>query len=78
MGNKAVIFKTGEIVTVYYDDDDLYKVSGRAEWLYRNEFRYIEDDELLISYANLRKVLVDLDVDNNLIQEILDKVKEYE
>ena len=76
MADKAVILATGEIVNIEYDDDDLYKVCGRAQWLYRNDFRYIEDDELCISYNQLREILIDLGVDNDLKYKILQKMKE--
>lgn len=42
---KARIKETGEIVDVEYDDDDLYVVLGRHQYLYANEFDIISKPE---------------------------------
>ena len=43
---KVRIKKTGQILNVEYDDDDLYKGwDGGAVWFYANEFDIIGDEE---------------------------------
>lgn len=42
---KVRIKETGEIVDVEYDDDDLYGVLGRRQYLYANEFDILSDSE---------------------------------
>ena len=43
---KVRIKKTGQILNVEYDDDDLYKGwDGGAVWFYANEFDIIDEEE---------------------------------
>ena len=42
---KARIKETGEVVDVEYDDDDLYVVIGRRQYLYASEFDFITEPE---------------------------------
>lgn len=42
---KARIKETGEVVDVEYDDDDLYVVIGRCQYLYASEFDFITEPE---------------------------------
>lgn len=45
---KVLVKKSGEVIDVEYDDDDLYmgysKEAGRVIYLYYNEFIELEDE----------------------------------
>lgn len=85
---KAKIKATGEIVEVEYDDDDLYIVLGRHQYLYANEFDIIslDDSVVTISISNLREVLMDMAMPTNeyrpeptiakTVDEIINRIKE--
>ena len=85
---KVRIKETGEIVEVEYDDDDLYVVLGRHQYLYANEFDVVTplSDDAVISISKLREVLIDIAMPTNefrpeptiarTVDDIINQVKE--
>ena len=51
---KARIKETGEVVEVEYDDDDLYVVLGRHQYLYANEFDIVAPFVRRCGYINFQ------------------------
>ena len=85
---KVRINKTGEIVEVEYDDDNLYVVLGRHQYLYATEFDIVIplSDDAVISISKLREVLMDMAMPTNefrpeptiarTVNDIINQVKE--
>ena len=83
---KVRIKETGEIVEVEYDDDDLYVVLGRHQYLYASEFDIVTplSDDAVISISKLRDMLEDVAssqfeprrLNDATIDEIINRVKE--